>query len=56
MAKGNLSKRALDMLNRAGEIKSNFDFCGADGGLQKEMRQFMGWLGDYLRAELRRET
>src|SRR5579863_10469363 len=56
MAKGILSKRALDMLNRAGEIRGDFDFCGEDGGLPKEMRQFMGWLGDYLRSELQREA
>lgn len=56
VAKGILSKRALDMLNRASEIKGDLDFCGQDGGLQKEMRQFMGWLGDYLRSELQREA
>jgi hypothetical protein len=56
MAKGNLSKRALDTLNRAGEVKSLVDFCGEDGGLPKEMRQFMGWLGDHLRSELQREA
>jgi hypothetical protein len=38
MAKGNLSKRALDILNRASEVKSAIDFCGEDGGLPKEMR------------------
>lgn len=54
MAEGILSKRALDTLNRASEIKSEIDFCGEDGGLQKEIYHFMEWLGDYLRAELRR--
>jgi hypothetical protein len=56
MAKGNLSKRALDVLNRAGEVKSTIDFCSEDGGLPKEMRQFMGWLGDHLRADLQRDA
>jgi hypothetical protein len=56
MAKGNLSKRALDALNRASEVKSMIDFCGEDGGLPKEMRQFMGWLGDHLRSELQRKA
>ena len=51
-----LSKRALDILNRASEIQNEIEFCGEDGGLTKEMRQFMGWLGDHLRAELRRES
>jgi hypothetical protein len=56
MAIGILSKRALDMLNPAGEIKSEIDFCGEDGGLPKEMRHFMGWVGDHLRSELQREA
>lgn len=56
MANGNLSKRGLDVLNRASEMKSDFDFCGEDGDLPKEMRRFMGWLGDYLRSELQREA
>ncbi len=56
MAKGILSKRALDMLNRASEIKSAIDFCSEDGGLPKEVRHFMGWLGDHLRSELQREA
>jgi hypothetical protein len=51
---GVLSKRALDILNRAGEIKSEIDFCR--GGLAKEMRHFMGWLGEHLRAELQLEA
>ena len=55
-AKGILSNRALDILNRAGEIKSEFDFCGEDGDLREELRHFMGWLGDYLRSELQREA
>jgi hypothetical protein len=56
MAKGNLSKRALDVLNRAREVKSEIDFCGEDGGLQKEMYHFAEWLGDHLRSELQREA
>ncbi len=52
----NLSRRALDVLNRAAEIKSENDFCGEDGGLSKEMRGFAEWLGDCLREELQRET
>lgn len=56
MAKGILSKRALGMLNRASEIKGDIDFCAEDGGLPKEMRHFMGWLGDHLRSELQREA
>jgi hypothetical protein len=56
MARGILSKRALDMLNRADEVKSDIDFCGEDGGLLKEARRFMGWLGDHLRSELQREA
>src|ERR1035441_43532 len=56
MANGNLSKRGLDVLNRASEMKSDFDFCGEDGDLPKEMRRFMGWLGDYLRSEDRKST
>lgn len=56
MATGILSKRALDMLNRAGEIKSEINFCGEDGGLPKEMRHFMEWVGDHLRSELQREA
>jgi hypothetical protein len=55
IAKGILSKRALYMFNRASEIKSEFDFCGDGGGLPKEMRHFMEWLGDHLRSELQRE-
>src|SRR5205823_14905355 len=55
-AKGTLSKRALDVLNRATEIKSEIDFCGEDGSLPKEMRHFVGWLGDHLRSELQREA
>ena len=55
MAKGILSKRALDVLNRAKEVKSEINFCGEDGGLRKEMCHFMGWLGDHLRSELQRE-
>jgi hypothetical protein len=54
-AKGILSNRALDILNRASEIKSEIDFCGKDGGLPKEKRRFMEWLGDHLRFELQRE-
>ena len=54
-AKGILSNRALDILNRAGEIKSEIDFCGEDGGLPEEKRRFMEWLGDHLRFELQRE-
>jgi len=38
MSKRNLGKRALDVLNRVSEIKDDTDFCGEDGGLQKEMR------------------
>ena len=30
MAKGIMGKRALDMLNRASEIKSEIEFCGED--------------------------
>jgi len=56
MAKGILSKRALDTLNRANEIKNEIDFCGEDGGLPKEMRHFAEWLGDHLRSELQREA
>ena len=55
MAKGILTKRALDTLNRASEIKADIDFCGEEGGLAKGFRRFMGWLGDYLRSELQRE-
>ena len=56
VSKGSLSKRTLDILNRASEIKSEIDFCGEDGDLPKEMHHFMGWLGDYLRSELQREA
>lgn len=56
MTRGILSKRALEMLNRAGEIKSAIEFCGEDGGLATEMRRFLGWLGDQLRFELQREV
>jgi hypothetical protein len=56
MAKGILSKRALDMLNRATEIKNEIEFCGEGGGLSKEMCHFMGWLGDHLRSQLQRES
>ena len=56
MAKVKLSKRALNVLNRASEVKSEIDFCGKDGGLQKEMYHFAEWLGDYLRSELQRDT
>ncbi|MGA8030561.1 MAG: hypothetical protein WB992_25740 [Bryobacteraceae bacterium] len=55
MAKGPLSKRALDALNRASEIKGEIDFCGKDGRLPIEMHHFMGWLGDHLRSELHRD-
>jgi hypothetical protein len=55
MAKGTLSKRALDILNRASEIKNDIDFYGKAGVLPKEMHHFMGWLGDHLRLELQRE-
>lgn len=54
-AKGILSNRALDILNRASEIKSEIDFCSQGGGLHKEIRNFMEWLGDHLRSELQRE-
>ena len=56
MAKGIPSKRALDVLNRASEVKSEIDFCGEDGGLQKVMYRFAEWLGDHLRLELQREA
>lgn len=56
MAKGILSKRALDVLNRASEVKGEIDFCGEDGGLQEEMHHFAEWLGDHLRSELQREA
>src|SRR5579862_815087 len=56
MANAVLSKRALDILNRASEIKSDIDFCGEDGGMPKEMRHFTEWLGDHLRSELQREA
>jgi hypothetical protein len=49
MAKGILSKRVLDVLSHATEIKSEIDFCDEDGGLQKEMYHFAEWLGDHLR-------
>src|SRR2546421_501316 len=55
IAEGILSKRALDILNRASEIKSDFDYCSENGGLPKEKVHFMEWLGDYLRSELQRE-
>jgi hypothetical protein len=55
MAKGNLSKRALDILNRASEIKRAIDFCGEDGDLPNEMWRFMEWVGDHVRSELQRE-
>ena len=56
MAKGNLSKRALDVLNRASQVKSEIDYCDVGGGLQKEMHHFAEWLGDHLRSELQREA
>ncbi len=56
MAEGILSKRALDMLNRASEIRSEIEFCGEDGGLPKEMRHFMARLGEHLRSKLQREA
>lgn len=55
IAKGILSKRALDVLNRASEIKSDIDYCGENGSLPKEKVHFMVWLGDHLRFELQRE-
>ena len=51
-----LGNKALDVLNRAVEIKSEIDFCGEDGGLQKEMYHLAEWLGDHLRSELQREA
>ena len=56
MAKGTLSKRVLDVLNHAAEIKSEIEFCDEGGGLQKEMYHFAEWLGDHLRSELQREA
>lgn len=47
-----LSKTTLDMLNRTSEVKFIVDFCGEDGGMVSELRQFMGWLGEHLRSEL----
>lgn len=51
-----LSKRALDMLNRTSEIKRIVDFCGEDGGMVGELRQFLTWLGEHVRSELSREA
>ena len=56
MAKGILSNRALDILNRASQINSEIDFCSQGGGLNRKMRNFMEWLGDHLRSELQREA
>jgi hypothetical protein len=53
---GTFSKRALDVLNRASEVRNEIDFCSEDGGLQKEIYHFVEWLGDHLRSELRREA
>ena len=63
MTKGILGKRALDLLNRASEVRSEIDFCDEGGGLQKEggglqkeMYHFVEWMGDQLRYELQREA
>lgn len=56
MARNILGRRALDLMNRASEMKVEIDFCAEGGGLQREMYHFAEWLGDHFRSELQRES
>ena len=56
MARKLFSRRVLDVLNRASEIKADIDFCDEGGGLQEEMHHFTEWLGDHLRTDFERDN